>query len=171
MIAKTLVARAFGITCLLVATTAVQADLRVRFIEGAPKDKFVFENVGDCPVSDTTVLLDLSTARGKLIFDVTSQGAGVEVFQPFELVEGRDALVTLPTVRDGQASVELEIASLDPSAAIAFTIDVDDTLGQREITVSGTEIEGATVYYANAKREKRVLFNASADALLAVAGC
>ena len=164
-------------TCAIVfvgaLTTAIAAlaDLQVRFIEGAPKDKFLIQNTGRCAIADSSVLLDLSTTTGKLIFDVTSQGGGVEVFQPFELVEGGDALATLPNVVDGQSEIQLEIANLKPRGTIVFTIDVDDTIGQREITVSGAEIQGATVTYAKSEQKQTAVFTADAVALLVVSDC
>ncbi len=157
--------------CAFTTATAAKSDLRVRFVEGAPKDKFVIENTGDCAISDSRVLLDLSTSKGKLIFDVTSQGGGVNVFQPFELVEGGDALATLPSVVDGQSEIQLEISNLKPQGTIAFTIDVDDTIGQREITVSGAEIQGATVSYVKAEQKQTAVFTANSDALLVVSDC
>ena len=163
--------RTLAFFCALSIAAATQADIRVRFVEGAPKDKFHFENTGKCTVSDSTVLLDLSTAQGKLIFDVTSQGDGVDVFQPFEMVEGNDVLATLPTVRDGHSQIKLEIASFTPKATFAFTIDVDDTLGQRGITVSGAEIQGATVTYVNEEQKETAVFSANSEALLVVSDC
>lgn len=141
-----------------------QADLHVRFVEGAPKDRFEITNHGACAISSSTITLDLTTSQGALIFDVTSNGAGVEVFQPFEIVAGRDALVTLPTIVDGQSTVELPISALDTGASIAFTIDVDDTLGAREITVTGSEISGATVQLVGADARQTAAFDTEAKA-------
>lgn len=161
----------FAVLSGLMFATAAQADLRVSFIEGAPKDEFRIKNVGDCTVARSSILVDLSTSRGGLIFDVTGTGAGVEVFQPFELVEGADALSGTPTVLDGQSEIRLDIASLAPNEAVAFTIDVDDTLGQRAITVSGAEIEGASVSLSGTKSDKSSLFSASAEAELPISDC
>jgi hypothetical protein len=55
----------------------VSAAIGVRFIEGAPKDRF----------------------------DVTGTGAGIEMFQPFELVVGPEALATRPKVVDGERGI------------------------------------------------------------------
>ncbi len=148
------------------AATSLQAGVQIRFIEGAPKDRFVLTNVGACKVEASTVKIDLSQSAGRLIFDVTGQGAGVEVFQPLEFVKGADALRQLPSVVDGQNSIELEIASLAAGDQLAFTIDVDDTIGQREITVSGSEIEGATVSFTDADETSSATF--SSDALVNV---
>ncbi|WP_298821203.1 aggregation factor core [uncultured Roseibium sp.] len=148
----------------LLLSSAAQADLRVDFKEGAPKDAFRFENIGVCSITNSSITLDLATSSAGLIFDVTDQGAGVEVFQPFELIEGADALARVPDVLDGQTKIELSISDLAPGAAIAFTIDVDDTKGQRAITVSGSEIEGATVIYRNDKEKALATFSSVARA-------
>ena len=122
-----------------------QADIRVQFDEGAPKDRFTITRVGECDLGASVVVLDLSESPSGLIFDVSESGQGVEVFQPFELVAGADHLTSQPTVRDGDQAIRLPLASLQRGDAVAFTIDVDDTGGGREITVSDSEIEGAVV--------------------------
>ncbi|WP_171230313.1 aggregation factor core [Ruegeria sp. HKCCA4008] len=144
------------------AATSLQAGVQIRFVEGAPKDRFVLTNVGTCDVVASTVKIDLSQSAGRLIFDVTEKGAGVEVFQPLEFVEGADALRQLPSVVDGQNTIELEIASLAAGEQLAFTIDVDDTIGQREITVSGSEIEGAMVSYTVSDETNTATFSSEA---------
>ncbi len=122
-----------------------QADIRVQFDEGAPKDRFTITRVGECALGASVVVLDLSKSPSGLIFDVSGSGQGVEVFQPFELVSGADYLTSQPTVRDGDQAIRLPLASLEQGDSVAFTIDVDDTGGGRESTVSDSEIEGAVV--------------------------
>ncbi|WP_170379577.1 aggregation factor core [Ruegeria atlantica] len=155
----------------LFAATSLQAGVQIRFIEGAPKDRFVLTNVGTCVVEASTLKIDLSQSAGRLIFDVTENGAGVEVFQPLEIVEGVDALRQLPLAVDGQNTIELEIATLAVGDNLAFTIDVDDTIGQREITVTGSEIEGATVSYADAVETKTATFSSDAVVNVATKDC
>ncbi|WP_319545977.1 aggregation factor core [Ruegeria conchae] len=162
MLPTSILAATFG----LLVASSLQAGVQIRFIEGAPKDRFVLTNVGTCQVEASNVKIDLSQSAGRLIFDVTEKGAGVEVFQPLEFVEGADALRQLPSVMDGQNTIELEIASLAAGDTLAFTIDVDDTTGQREITVTGSEIEGATVSYSDADETRTATF--SSDALVHV---
>lgn len=130
---------------LIAAPLPAFADITARFIEGAPKDRFVFENTGNCTLEAAKLTLDLSKSAGALVFDVTNAGAGVEVFQPFELVSGADLVRTNAPVRDGDKVLSLEVADMAPGAVIAFTIDVDDTLGNREITVNETEITGSQI--------------------------
>lgn len=161
------------IAALVVAALATPsaADLRVTFYEGAPKDRFRFENAGSCTLADAAIRLDLSTSAAGLIFDVTEAGAGVEVFQPFQLVEAADALTARPLVRDGHTEIRMELNALPPGQAIAFTIDVDDTRGQRAITVSGSEIEGATVAYLQGGAETMGTFSDGARAVVPLSGC
>lgn len=155
----------------VLATSPALADLSARFVEGAPKDRFEIRNTGSCDIAAATVRLDLSTSQGQLIFDVTGSGAGVEVFQPFDVVEGRAALATLPVVTDGQNMLDLNISKLEPGSAIAFTIDVDDTLGAREITVTGSEISGGTVHLTHGGTSGSAEFTSAAKAELSIARC
>ncbi len=161
----------FLATVIFTVASSLQAGVQVRFIEGAPKDRFVLENVGSCDLVSSTLGIDLSPSTGRLVFDVTEAGAGVEVFQPLELVQGEDALLRIPSVVDGQSSIEFEIFSLAAGDKIAFTIDVDDTIGQREITVSGLEIEGATVSYFDGAKSSTGVFSSDASANVTIADC
>lgn len=147
------------------------ADLDVRFDEGAPKDRFSFVNTGACTIENATLLLDLSGSSAGLIFDVTAQGAGVEVFQPLEITRGADGLAQIPRVRDGDNRIAFDLARLDPGASLSFTIDVDDTIGAREITVSDSEIEGASVTLTHAGKSSAATFTNRARATLDLTGC
>ncbi len=163
--------RALSLIAPLGIAGMAQADIAIRFDEGAPKDRFTLTNTGACAITDTALTLDLGSAQGKLIFDVTAQGAGVQVFQPFELTAGSSALTTTPQVTDGQSTLRLEIGTLPAQTAIAFTIDVDDTLGQREITVAGAEIAGATVTLTQGDTTTTARFSADATATLPQPDC
>ncbi|MEO9822967.1 MAG: hypothetical protein ABJF50_00940 [Paracoccaceae bacterium] len=120
------------------------ADISVTFIEGAPKDRFVIENSA-CATGPMKLTVDLHPSAGALIFDVTGNGAGVEVFQPFELVSGGSLVTRAPEVLDGDQVLSLNLAGLGPDAVVSFTIDLDDTINAREITVAGSELTGAKV--------------------------
>ncbi|MDJ0822326.1 MAG: aggregation factor core [Paracoccaceae bacterium] len=146
------------------------AELDVRFVEGAPKDRFVFANAGDCAMGQATILLDLSGSAAGLIFDTTGSGAGVEVFQPLEIVAGAEQLVSPPVVKDGDTRAVLHLRGLAPGQSVAFTIDVDDTAGGREITVSGSEILGAFVVLT-ASTETRAGFDQSGRAVVPMPAC
>lgn len=147
------------------------ADIQVDFIEGAPKDRFVISNNGKCDLGASKITIDLAGSAGRLIFDVTDQGEGVEVFQPFELVSGSDALAGLPTVRDGDKAVVLNLKKLAAGNQISFTIDVDDTNGAREITVSNAEIEGASVSHEYGGNSYSGVFSNKSKAILQTAKC
>jgi hypothetical protein len=129
----------------LALTTPVAADIVVRFDESAPKDRFTITNTGNCALPLTSVTIDLTGSAAGLIFDVTGSGAGVNVFQPFELVAGEQYVTALPEVRDGDRAISLRLTGLGPNQRVAFTIDVDDTAGATESMISGSEINGATV--------------------------
>lgn len=148
MKAPSLFPQAASLGCaLLLSVIALpsHADILVRFIEGAPKDRFDITNQRACALEQTDVVIDLSGSAAGLLFDVTGQGAGVDVFQPFELVAGADAVASHTAVRDGDRQVTLKVSRLGPGASIAFTVDVDDTVDARGITIAGSEIQGAVV--------------------------
>ena len=133
-----------GLAALLLSSPCY-ANLQVQFIEGAPKDRFVIMNVGSCDIGAAEFTIDFATSNAGLIFDVTDTGAGVEVFQPFEVTVGAQYLTTMPTISDGDLQANLAMTGLGQNESIAFTIDVDDTSGAREITVADSEIRGTTV--------------------------
>ena len=135
----------FTLACISFFASPSVADVKVSFIEGAPKDKFVITNTGNCDLASASIRIDLSGSASGLVFDVTSSGPGVETFQPFELVSGGDIVASSPTVSDGDSSVTLDLSNFSMGQSTAFTIDVDDTTGNREITVSGSEILDAIV--------------------------
>jgi hypothetical protein len=151
--------------------TSSHADITVQFQEGAPKDRFIFENIGNCPITAASLIVDLSGSSAGLIFDVTASGAGVQVFQPFELVAGAGSLAGVPQVADGDTSLTLPVAAWAPGAAIAFTIDVDDTINQREITVSDAEITGAEVRLLSDGTAYTGVFTGDARALVRMPPC
>lgn len=147
-----------SVAAAVAVASAAFADLNVRFVEGAPKDRFLLENTGSCVLQSAFVTLDLGSSRAGLIFDVSNAGAGVEVFQPFEIVEGDFTVLNRPTILDGDTKLTLELSDLKPGDAVAFTIDVDDTVGQRAITVSDDEISGATVAVQSAGNQSVGVF-------------
>lgn len=140
--------KALGLSALLTLPMAALADIDVRFFESAPKDRFVFDNSGDCAVGPLEILVNLDGSKGALIFDTTNEGAGVEVFQPFEVAIGAENLISASPTTDGDQQLALQLRVLAPGGRFAFTIDVDDTLPASElgqIRVSGSEIAGAVV--------------------------
>lgn len=158
-------------TALVLGAAPALADVGVRFIEGAPKDRFEITNEGACALVATEIVIDLRGSAAGLVFDVTGTGAGVEVFQPFELVAGADALASTPRVADGDRQVTLSVRRLAPAARIGFTIDVDDTVGPRGITVSDAEIEGALVRVSAAGSNGSGRFSRQGEARVKTPAC
>lgn len=135
---------------LILATlaTPLAAELSVKFVESAPKDWFAVTNNGNCKLDSLQMDIDLTDSAGKLIFDTTSTGAGVEVFQPFEIRGGNIELISAGDVKDGDKRLSVLIKHLQPGETASFTIDVDDTLTNSElgmIRVSQSEIQGTKV--------------------------
>ena len=131
---------------LVFAATSSAAEIRFSFIENAPKDRFSIINGAACETGPIEVIIDLSTSAGKLVFDTTEAGVGVEVYQPFDLVAGTEFVLSATPVSDGDHMVHMALSDLPPGAEVGFTIDVDDrlengALGQTR--VAGSEIEGA----------------------------
>ncbi|MEM9629614.1 MAG: aggregation factor core [Pseudomonadota bacterium] len=147
------------------------ADVQVRFDEGAPKDHFTISNIDGCSLGATAITIDLRGSPYGLIFDVTGRGAGVEVFQPFELSQGGENLKALPEVLDGDNQLTLDLNGLAAGASISFTIDVDDTANNREITVSGAEIMGAGVVVRTQVSSSTASFNEDAIANVVMSSC
>ncbi|WP_298840004.1 aggregation factor core [uncultured Roseobacter sp.] len=161
----------YAAVAILLSTQASFADIAVRFVESAPKDRFIIENTGDCALTASGLTLDMTGSAGGLIFDVTGSGAGVEVFQPFDLVAGAASLDGVPQVRDGDRAISLSIRALAPGDQIAFTIDVDDTAEARGIMVSGAEITGAAVRITGESGTRSAEFDAGAAATVVAEPC
>ena len=125
-----------------------RADIVVNFVESAPKDRFVIKNTGECDFENIIVEIYLTSSVGRLIFDTTANGAGAEVFQPFEVREGEVRLLAENKVNDGERMLSVGIKKLSPDTSVSFTLDVDDTLPKSElgnIRVSGSEISNGQV--------------------------
>lgn len=153
-------------TLLMLTAPKSYADIEIRFNEGAPKDIFTLENMSECNLNDVMLEIDLSNSAGKLIFDTTATGAGVQVFQPFEVRHGSMSLSSATEVRDGESGLSVKIDQINAGNSVSFTIDVDDTLPRGElgnIRVSGSEIEGGAVYLSLPDTD-RVAANFSKDA-------
>ena len=126
----------------------VYADIEISFKDGAPKDEFVIKNTSTCDVKDISMTIDLLQSTGRLIFDTSESGKGVEVFQLFEVTRGQIALKTATKVNDGDTQLSLDIKAIAANDFASFTIDVDDTLSTSQlgnIRVTGNEIANASV--------------------------
>lgn len=167
---KTIALTLSALTAMVLASPSY-ADLQVQFIEGAPKDRFVIKNIGACDLGAAEFVIDFAASNAGLIFDVTGEGAGVEVFQPFEITAGAQYFSNMPTVSDGDQRATLSLNGLGQGETIAFTIDVDDTGGSREITVSDSEISGTTVSLRAGSETYNGVMNEDAQVVVNSADC
>ncbi|MEM6408486.1 MAG: aggregation factor core [Pseudomonadota bacterium] len=149
-------------------------NISVTFDEGAPKDRFTFTNSGACAIGPAKLVLNLGDSAAGLIFDTTGQGAGVEVFQPYETVAGAASLASVSEVSDGDNRLELSISTLPAGESVAFTIDVDDTLRKSalgQIQITDSEIAGATVMLSSAQGDVSGVFDNTSRAVIRTSGC
>lgn len=169
------ISKAFGFAALiLMSASFVHANVAVKFIEGAPKDRFVVTNTGQCLLQGLRVDIDLTNSTGGLIFDTTATGAGVEVFQPFEVTSGDITLNGDARVNDGDKELSIIISSIQPMASVSFTIDVDDTMRNSErgmIIVSGSEMEGGMVTVTQGSLANSGIFGRNSNAKVNMAFC
>jgi hypothetical protein len=115
--------------------------------------------------------INFADSNAGLIFDVTGAGAGVEVFQPFEITAGAQYLTAQPSITDGAQRAVLDMSGLGVNETIAFTIDVDDTGGAREITVADSEISGTSVSLSTGGTTYSAVMDAQALASLTTPTC
>jgi hypothetical protein len=149
----------------LFATNATAQEVTVQFYDGAPKDSITVTN-SSCLIANATLVLDLVGSEGALIFDVTSTGAGVEVYQPVEVTSGS---ATLSPVRDGDKQLQLSLDLLPTGEPLSLSADLDDTLAQgHQVTVIGSEMAGASVSLTLANRVLTGLFNENGTARIAI---
>ena len=151
------------------------ANLEIQFRESAPKDRFMIKNTGGCSLADVRMDIDLSKSRGKLIFDTTATGAGVDVFQPFEAGDAAIAQLDAKGVQDGDSMLAVGVSEIGPGATVTFTIDVDDTLEKSDlgnIRVAGSEIEGGQVKVLLPAGEPMIAtFSSSSKAVVVMPDC
>jgi hypothetical protein len=142
----------------LAADDSCRLDLNVKFIESAPRDRFVISNNSTANVEILSASFDLSKSAGNLIFDTEDGGIGVEVFQKFRTETDAVKLVLTPEVNDGDNQLDMAFESFEQNMVYQFSIDVDDQnvqsdLGQ--IRVTGGELEGAEVTFLIRQNEVR----------------
>ena len=150
-----------------------------RFVESAPRDRFFIENTSTTAWTISSANVDLSTSTGNLIFDITADGAGVEVFQPFRDDGGAAILAQEPVVTDGDQSITLAFTSFNPDESYEFSIDIDDQLADSDlgqIRVSSGEIAGTglNLELTDDQGEKHSIsgvFDASNQVLLSSEDC
>lgn len=128
------------------AATACVHEVSMVFTESAPRDRFEIRNDSSSGQSIQRLTLDLSSSAGRLIFDTTAGGTGVDVFQPFRVESGEAKLQASLVIQDGSDRLTLDFTRFEPGQRFAFSIDVDDRLPASELgqtRVSGREMEGA----------------------------
>ncbi len=165
-----------ALLCLCLGLGSVQssqANIQIDFLESAPKDRFTIINIGECDLSDMDIEIDLTNSFGKLYFDTSAKGAGVEVFQPFESLS--ENLKASGTVGDGDTSVSIQVHRLLQDESISFTIDVDDALVNSslgQIRVARGELAGAQARVkANSAEEVIAAFDANNVAIVLLPAC
>ncbi|MBX2839365.1 MAG: aggregation factor core [Gammaproteobacteria bacterium] len=167
--------RSFLVCLALSSVSLAHANIEVQFVESAPKDRFTILNSGECELTNVEISIDLTDTQGKLIFDTTENGAGVEVFQPFEVTEGDMALSSAGSVADGDKVISVRVLSLPSQQSMSFTIDVDDTLKNSalgQIRVAGEEIKDGEVRLTLANNEvRRALFGSNKLASVTPGSC
>lgn len=117
----------------------------IHFEEGAPVDTFMIRNRSE-NLAISAVHIDLSRSSGRLIFDTTSGGDGVDVFQPYKTVSGSAKIAEPVSVGDGAQQISIRFESFPAGSDYTFSIDVDDQLTASELgqtRISGGEMEGA----------------------------
>lgn len=157
---------------------ACKSAITVSFAEGAPVDRFEIKNNSNS-WQIVNLEIDLSTSRGKLIFDTISGGKGVEVFQPYKAVSGDAKILKANTIKDGSDLISLAFEQFKSGQNYTFSIDVDDQLTASQlgqIRVTGSEMELATVNFmlansSGVKTNAQAVFNANNQAILADADC
>ena len=156
-----------SLTFALIATAGIaQAQgLTVTFADGAPKDRFELINEG-CALQDVAIAIDLTDTPAGLIFDVTASGAGVEVFQPVEVTAGT---MNVSAITDGAQQLQLTVPSFPSDTTYSLTADLDDTVSNRQITVSGSEMLGARVLLTAGEVQAVAPFDANGRAMIDLA--
>lgn len=122
----------------------------ISFMEGAPVDKFRIENRSDI-WQISTVEINLASSKGRLIFDTTPGGKGVDVFQPYKEVSGSAKIISASKIADGSDAVTLRFERFAKGETYTFSIDVDDQLTSSElgqIRISGSEMELAKANFS-----------------------
>jgi hypothetical protein len=144
---RLLITALLGTLPLLVqAESACVHDVSMVFTESAPRDRFEIRNDSSAGQRIQRLTLDLSGSAGRLIFDTTVGGTGVQVFQPFRIEPGEAKLKGSPVVQDGSDRLTLDFTRFEPGQRFRFSIDVDDRLPASDlgqIRISGREMEGA----------------------------
>lgn len=162
------------VTTTLALATQATAQIEVSYADGAPTDIFEIRNMSACPSGSMELTIDLTGSDAGLLFDTTPTGVGVQVSQPFVLTQGAEFLTGIPQVSDGARQITFSVTDLPGESAIAFTIDVDDTLtqsGNGQTRVSGSEMAGALVRLSGVAVAEAASFDQTGQAVLTLNNC
>lgn len=166
---------AFALCLGLLAPAPAAADLAVRFVEASPTDLIFVENLEACDLYDFTLVIDLGSSAGGLIFDVSEGGAGASMYQPFEILEGHKGVRQVARVLDGDRVASIRFDYLEAKGRVIFMVDVDDTAPDSawgQTVIDGTEIAGAAIIVATVGEEpSRSVFLPDGRAVARLRGC
>ena len=121
------------------------ADVTVSYIDSAP-DWITVQNRSGCDLGPFELTIDLGRSPAGLIFDTSGAGAGLSAYAPVEIVGGREQVLGISRVTDGDTKLVLKMDFLGGGGTVTLAVDVDDTspgsaMGQTIVT--GAEIAGA----------------------------
>ena len=125
------------------------ADVSVTYTESAPADIVSLRNNGICETGPFTLVIDLSTSLGGVIFDTEGGGAGVSSWQSFDAIMGAEYLARPPAVTDGGLTLTLYITGMNVGDVLRFGIDLDDTKPESAMGptyIEPDEIAGAVAF-------------------------
>lgn len=138
-------------TALPVPFAVAGSELTVSFQEAAPKDVIVIRNATGCPLPGFELRIDLRPSAGRLLFDTTPGGAGIDLAQPFEIVEGGAMVEAFADLTDGDRIARIRFRRMDVGGQVTVNLDLDDTLPEGPLgptLVTPEEIAGAAVFMA-----------------------
>lgn len=153
----------------LCASPAMAEDFRASVVEGAPRDRFILEHLGSCRIERVVVTIDFSGAPTGVYFDVTPNGAGLNVSQPVQIIEGAGHVAETPAVLDGDQTLVLTLRDLEPGVRVVLTGDLDDvapTSIAGRTRIGGDEILGSVLRARVGDRERVADFTSSGVATL-----
>ena len=161
----------FVMSFFLLSVTGSQADIRVTYTDSSPTDHFTVQNVSGCLLYKGELTIDFSTSLGQLVFDIDRNGWGGDgyrsnsrVHQPLRIVGGEAFVKNITDVKDGDNKVTIEFVNFKHGDRIHFNVDVDDTSGTYHPSVSGLEIQGASLNVITPTSENNGAFDANAVA-------
>jgi hypothetical protein len=154
---------------------AASEDLSVSVTESSPVDLIVVENRTGCDLYDFGLQIDLRSSAGGLVFDISEGGAGASVYQPFEILEGREAVRSFSPVRDGDRIASIQFGTLEAGRRVIFMVDVDDTATDGawgQTVIDGAEIAGTgLVLTMVGETPSTAVFLPDGQATLRIRGC